>query len=144
MSYNPEARDLAAEWRNFQLRETRQLGALLRAQLALYISGLNHCEYSAYWIRKTLERLGESRGQCDQLASGKPPQSLERREQLIFAHAMRLTHEPAATRQEHIQQLRDAELDDHAILQLTMLCSYFSFENRVALALGIPIENEMS
>ena len=65
-------------------------------------------------------------------------------EQLIFAHAMRLTREPAATRQEHIQQLRYAELDDHAILQLTMLCSYFSFENRVALALGIPIENELS
>ena len=35
-------------------------------------------------------------------------------------------------------------MDDHAILQLTMLCSYFSFENRVALALGIPIENELS
>ena len=74
MSYNREARDLAAEWRNFQLRETRQLGARLRAQLALYISGLNHCEYSAYWIRKSLERLGESRLTCDRLASGDPPQ----------------------------------------------------------------------
>ena len=144
MSYNREARDLAAEWRHFQLCETRQLGALLRAQLALYISGLNHCEYSAYWIRNDLERLGESREVCDRLNSGRLPQALPRREQLLFAHAMRLAHEPAATRQEHIQQLRDADLDDHAILQLTMLCSYFSFENRVALALGIPIENEVS
>ncbi len=81
---------------------------------------------------------------CEQLASGEPPQGLPRKEQLLFAHAMRLTHEPATTREEHIQQLRDAGLDDHAILQLTMLCSYFSFENRVALALGVPIENETS
>ena len=143
MSYNREACDLAAEWRHFQLRETRQLGALLRAQLALYISGFNHCEYSTYWMRRNLERLGESRHLCDRLAAGEVPQALPKGEELLFAHAMRLTHEPAATRQEHIQQLRDAELDDHAILQLTMLCSYFSFENRVAFGLGVPIENEM-
>jgi uncharacterized peroxidase-related enzyme len=144
MSYNREARDLAAEWRSFQLRETRQLAAPLRSKLALYISGLNHCEYSAYWVRKNLERLGESRYLCDQLALGKVPQALTRRDQLLFAHAMRLTQEPATTRVEQIQQLRDVDMDDHAILQLTMLCSYFSFENRVALALGAPIENEMT
>jgi uncharacterized peroxidase-related enzyme len=144
MSYNQEARDLAVEWRRFQLRETRQLGAPLRSQLALYISGLNHCEYSAYWIRKNLERLGESRLLCDQLALGKVPQTLPRRDRLLFAQAMRLTHEPTTTRVEHIQQLRDVDMDDHAILQLTMLCSYFSFENRVALALGVPIENRTS
>lgn len=142
MSYNREARDLASEWRNFQLCGTGRLGTRLRSQLALYISGLNHCEYSAYWIRKDLERLGESRGLCEQLASGELPQGLPRREQSVFAHAMRLTHESATTKQEHIQQLRDADMDDHAILQLTMLCSYFSFENRVALALGIPLESE--
>jgi len=142
MSYNREARDLACEWRSFQLRGTEHLGTRLRSQLALYISGLNYCEYSVYWNQKDLERLGESRRLCEQLASGELPASLPRREQLLFAHAMRLTHEPATTRQEHIQQLRDADMDDHAILQLTMLCSYLSFENRVALALGVPLENE--
>jgi alkylhydroperoxidase family enzyme len=46
------------------------------------------------------------------------------------------------TSEEHIDQLRRAGLDDHGILQLTMLCSYFGFENRVALGLGIPVESE--
>ena len=142
MSYNREASDLAAEWRSFQLRETRQLGARIRSQLALYISGLNHCEYSTYLVQKDLERLGESRYLCAKLASGELPPALRTGDQLLFAHAMRLTHAPATTRQEHVQQLRDAGMDDHAILQLTMLCSYFSFENRVALALGVPIEGE--
>ena len=61
----------------------------------------------------------------------------------MFLHAERLTREPAGTKEEHIHQLRDAGIDDRGILQLTMLCSYLSFENRVALGLGVPIESEM-
>ena len=144
MSPNPEARDLAREWRNYQMKGTTRLDTRLRAQLGLYISGLNHCEYSAYWLRKSLASFGESRSLCERLAFGKLPEDLPTREQLLFTHAQRLTHEPATTKEEHIHQLRQAGLDDQGILQLTMLCSYLSFENRVALALGVPIESETS
>jgi uncharacterized peroxidase-related enzyme len=119
-----------------------QLEARLRSQLGLYISGLNHCEYSSYWLTKSLIGLGESSSLCERLALGESPPDLGSRERSLFAHARRLTHEPAATKEGHIQQLRDVGFDDKGILQLTMLCSYFSFENRVALALGIPIESE--
>ena len=141
---NPDARDLAREWRDYQLKGTTRLDARLRAQLGLYISGLNHCEYSAYWLSKSLAGLGESSSLCERLASGELPQDLSTREQLLFTHARRLTHAPATTKEEHIEQLRQAGLDDQGILQLTMLCSYLSFENRVALALGIPIESKTS
>jgi uncharacterized peroxidase-related enzyme len=144
MSHNPEARDLAREWRNYQMKGTTRLDARLRSQLGLYICGMNHCEYSAYWIGKSLRSLGESRFLCERLASGKPPQDLPTREELLFTQARRLTHEPASTTEEHIHQLRQAGLDDQGILQLTMLCSYLSFENRVALALGVQIESETS
>jgi uncharacterized peroxidase-related enzyme len=142
MSPNPEARDLARAWRNYQMKGTTRLDARLRAQLGLYISGLNHCEYSAYWLRKSLASRGESCSLCERLTSGKLPQDLPAKEQFLFTHARRLTREPATTKEEHIYQLRQAGLDDQGVLQLTMLCSYFSFENRVALALGVPIENE--
>lgn len=144
MSPNPDARDLAREWRDYQMKGTTQLHARLRAQLGLYISGLNHCEYSIYWLSKSVAGLGESSSLCERLASGEPPQDLSTRERLLFTHARRLTQEPATTKEEHIDQLRQAGLDDQGILQLTMLCSYFSFENRVALALGIPIESKIS
>jgi alkylhydroperoxidase family enzyme len=142
MSPNSDARALAREWRSYQLRGTMQLEAKLRAQLGLYISGLNYCEYSSYWLTQCLEKLGEPRSLCERLASGEPPRDLGSREESLFMHGQRLTHAPASTREEHIQQLTDAGFDDQSILQLTMLCSYFSFENRVALALGIPIEGE--
>jgi len=144
MSPNPEARELAREWRNYQMKGTTRLDTRLRSQLGLYISGINHCEYSAYWISKSLESLGELRSVCERLGSGKAPRDLPTREELLFTHARRLTHEPANTKEDHIHELRQAGLDDQGILQLTMLCSYLSFENRVALALGVPIESETS
>jgi uncharacterized peroxidase-related enzyme len=142
MSANPDARQLAREWRSYQMKATTQLGGALRAQLGLYISGLNYCEYSSYWLAQSLKSLGESHSLCERLASGELPPSLGSCEQSLFAHARRLTQEPATTKEEHIQQLRRSGFDDQGILQLTMLCSYFSFENRVALALGISIESE--
>ena len=142
MSPNPDARDLAREWRSYQLGGTMQLDAKIRAQLGLYISGLNYCEYSSYWLSQSLQELGEPRSLCERLASGELPQDLGSNGQSLFMHARRLTQEPATTKEEHIQQLRESGFDDQSILQLTMLCSYFSFENRVALALGIPVESE--
>ncbi|MCI0628141.1 MAG: hypothetical protein L0387_41905 [Acidobacteria bacterium] len=142
MSYNPPARELAREWRNYQLKGTTALDARRRARLALYISGLNRCDYSAYWLRKSLRNLGETEITCDRLASGSMPENLSPLENLLFAHAQRLTREPWTTKEEHIQQLRQAGLDDRGILQLTMLCSYLSFENRVALGLGLKLEND--
>lgn len=142
MSANPDARHLAREWRSYQMKGTKRLEGRLRAQLGLYISGLNYCEYSSYWVAESLRSLGESHSICERLASGEPPPDVGSREQSLFTHARRLTQEPSSTKEEHIRQLRQSGFDDQSILQLTMLCSYFSFENRVALALGIPIESE--
>ena len=139
---NPDARELAYEWRRYHLKATSELDSRLRAQLGLYISGLNHCEYSSYWLKQHLESLGEPHSCAVLLAAGEIPPELSAGERLLFEHGRRLTQEPANTREEHIHELRRAGLDDRGILQLTMLCSYLSFENRVALALGIPIETD--
>jgi len=140
MRENPPARDLAREWRAYQLAGTSALDARTRARLALFISGLNHCDYSVYWFGKTLRGLGASAVESQRLASGRPPDQLTPRDALVFKHAERLTREPWTTRETHIQELRQSGLDDPGILQLTMLCSYVSFESRVALGLGLALE----
>jgi uncharacterized peroxidase-related enzyme len=140
MGENPEARDLARKWREYQLQATPHLDSSLRARLALFISGLNRCDYSAYWYRQALSKLGEDQVPMNQLAQGKTPDNLSVRDQLLFQHAARLTQEPWTTKETHIEELRHAGLDDKAVLQLTMLTSYLSFENRVALGLGVGLE----
>jgi alkylhydroperoxidase family enzyme len=143
ISYNPEALALIRDWRRYHLKGTPSLDGRVRSQLALYISGLNHCDYSSYYVKRQLEDLGEPYACTEILAAGEIPSELSARERLLFAHARRLTQEPPSTREEHLDELRDAGLDDHAILQLTMLCSYLSFENRAALGLGVQIESNL-
>ncbi|PYV40535.1 MAG: hypothetical protein DMG06_20035 [Acidobacteria bacterium] len=140
MGGNPEARDLAREWWAYQLKATPHLDARLRARIALFISGLNHCDYSIHCYRRELVRMGEDRTVLDQLSSGKEPDKFSSLEKLMYEHSSRLTREPWTTQEEHIKQLRTAGMDDTSILQLTMLASYLSFENRVVLGLGAPLE----
>jgi len=140
MGENPEAADLAQKWRDYQLQATPHLDSRLRARLALFISGLNRCDYSAYWYRQALSRLGDDPNLVGKLAQGKTPDNVSPREQLLFQHAARLTQEPWTAKETQIEQLRQVGLDDKAVLQLTMLASYLSFENRVALGLGVVLE----
>ena len=132
--------DLARKWRDYQVQATPHLDSRLRARIALFISGLNRCDYSAYWYQQVLTDLGEDQVLMNQLAQGKTPDNLSALDQLLFQHAARLTEEPWATKETQVEQLRQAGLDDKAILQLTMLTSYLSFENRVALGLGVALE----
>lgn len=140
MGGNPEAAQLAREWRAFQLAATPGLDAVERARIALFISGSNRCDYSARWLARRLTRLGDDEGLVSLLARGEVPTDLPRRARLLFEHAARLTHRPWTTRESHIAELRAAGLDDTAVLQHTMLASYLSFENRVALGLGAGLE----
>jgi uncharacterized peroxidase-related enzyme len=140
MGENPEARDLARKWRDYQLRATPHLDTRLRARIALFISGLNRCDYSAYWYEQVLSNLGEDQVIMNRLDEGKAPDNLSVLDQLLFQQAARLTEEPWTTKETQIEQLRQAGLDDKAVLQLTMLASYLSFENRVALGLGVALE----
>jgi uncharacterized peroxidase-related enzyme len=143
MGKNAEARDLAMEWRGYQFKTTPGLTARQRTRIGLYISSLNRCDYSTSWFMRDLRQMGEDLSIVSQLAQGKRPKNLPDLDQLMFRQAQRLTQEPWTNREQDIQDLRRAGLNDLAILQLTMLTSYLGFENRVALGLGVSLEREI-
>lgn len=55
-------------------------------------------------------------------------------------YALKLTEAPGSMRQEDLNPLRQAGLDDRAILDLNMIVGYFAFVNRLADGLGVPLE----
>jgi len=144
MALNAEAAQLAQEWRAYQLRPTTQLDGLTRGRLALFVSALNCCEYSSFWYRQFLSRLGDKPAIVDSLNRGEQPAACRGLEELIYEHAKRLNRVPWKTREVHIDKLRKAGLDDLGILQLSMLVSYLSFENRIALGLGVALEKALN
>jgi len=63
------------------------------------------------------------------------------RERALVDYATKLTKTPAKMQEADVQALRDAGLDDRAILDANMICGYFAFVNRLADGLGVPLED---
>jgi alkylhydroperoxidase family enzyme len=139
MGANPEAAAEARRWRAHQLAGTPDLEAPLRARIALFVAALDRCAYGLGRSRRRLEALGAAGG-LEALLEGRIPERSSGRERLVLAHARQLTRAPGSTREAHVQELRAAGLDDTAVVRLTMLVSYLSFEHRVALGLGVVPE----
>jgi alkylhydroperoxidase family enzyme len=140
LSLNARARERIRLWRGYQLRATPQLDAIRRAEIALYISALNRCEYDIHWLCHNLESQGVDKTLMTLLAEGKGVEKLTPMDRILFDHAERITRRPWTMRESDIQKLRQIGMEDHGILQLTMLSSYWNFENRMVLGLGVPLE----
>jgi alkylhydroperoxidase family enzyme len=140
MGSNPDAQSMVRAWRAYQLAPSPRLDARLRSQLALYVSGINHCDYSSTWLMQTLKALGESPSAISCLSLGQKPVYLSDIESCQFDFAQLLTQEAWKTTEAYIESLRSHGLDDRTLLKVMMLVSYVNFENRVALGLGLPPE----
>ena len=62
---------------------------------------------------------------------------LEERERVMLDYAVALTRDATRVTPEHHAALRAAGFDDVAILQITLIASWFNYVNRVADALGV-------
>ena len=68
---------------------------------------------------------------------------LTARERAMLAFARKLTKSPADMRKSDVEKLREAGLDDAAIVELASVTAYFNFINRVALGLGVRLDEAL-
>jgi uncharacterized peroxidase-related enzyme len=61
-------------------------------------------------------------------------------ERVMLDYAVRLTKDATAIGRDDHERLRAAGFDDTAILQITLIASWFNYINRVADALGVGRE----
>jgi len=59
------------------------------------------------------------------------------RERAILGYVEKLTLRPATIWEGDLEHLRDAGLDDTAIVQVNLIASWFNYVNRVADGLGV-------
>ncbi len=69
---------------------------------------------------------------------------LEKRERALVNYALKLTRTPVAIKAGDIDELRAADLSDLAIHDAAAVISYFNFVNRMALGLGVELEESES
>lgn len=58
----------------------------------------------------------------------------------MWAYAEKLTLQPESVRETDVTALREAGLEDEAILHVAEVVAYFNFVNRMAEGLGVPLE----
>jgi uncharacterized peroxidase-related enzyme len=61
-------------------------------------------------------------------------------ERTMLDHVVKLTKDATQVSRDDIERLRAAGFDDKAILQITLIASWFNYINRVADALGVGRE----
>lgn len=59
----------------------------------------------------------------------------------LCGHAVALTRDPAAIREADLAPLRAVGLDDRAIVDANQVVAYFNYVNRIALGLGVELED---
>lgn len=72
LSENSPARDGLRQWRDYQFEGTSALDVKKRAQIGLFISGLNRCQYSDSCFSRKLRELGPASRNASGLARGGP------------------------------------------------------------------------
>lgn len=67
---------------------------------------------------------------------------LDQRQRALVDYALKLTRSPSTIIEDDINALRKAGLPDSAVHDAAAIAAYFNFVNRVALGLGVELEEE--
>jgi uncharacterized peroxidase-related enzyme len=115
-----------------------------REMIAVVVSATNGCRYCIAHHGEALLHFWKDPERVDRLARDRTGLTgLSEREALLCRYAEAVTREPGSDRVgELVDALRKTELDDRAILDATLVVSYFNFVNRVVLAMGVELEQD--
>jgi uncharacterized peroxidase-related enzyme len=90
---------------------------------------------------EALRRLTKDEALLAQLQEDYTQAALPATDRAMLDYVYKLTLTPAAVSRDDVQALRDAGLDDRAILDIAQITAYFAFVNRTADGLGITVED---
>ena len=114
-----------------------------REMMAVVVSVSNGCEYCRLHHAEALNHYWKNDGRISFLSTDFTSAGLSENEMLLCRFARELTLRPDSFQEEAmIEELRNAGLTDNAILDATLVVSYFNFVNRVVLSLGLESDPE--
>jgi uncharacterized peroxidase-related enzyme len=111
-----------------------------REMIAVIVSAANRCAYGAVHHAEALETVEKDPLALNKLAKEYLTKNESPRNKALLAYAAKLTVTPKDITKDDIRDLKDAGLSDPEILRANLIASYFNFSNRIALGLGVELE----
>jgi alkylhydroperoxidase family enzyme len=120
-------------------RARSPVDARLRAKMRYVVAQANQCGYFMAHAAADLSRSGAPRTEIDRLAKGPEAWGPQERDDLELARGLTLAapHVPDPL----FARLRDRH-GDGAVAAMVLLAAYGNFQDRMALGLGLPLEQE--
>jgi len=119
------------------------LKRVYREMVAVVVSKANDCTYCQIHHAEAVLHYWKDQKRVDRLRDDYRKAQLSEKEQALCEYAWKLTTKPLATEDgKAIEKLRSAGWNDRAILDLTLVISYFNFVNRIVLSLGVQVEDD--
>lgn len=112
-----------------------------REMMAVVVSKVNDCRYCQKHHGAALEHFWKDADSVE--AFRNDPFSVELRpvDRALCSAADEMTRNPASEKREAlVLELRDQGLTDRAVLDATLVVSYFNFVNRMVMGLGVELE----
>jgi uncharacterized peroxidase-related enzyme len=140
-SLNPASLRVHFEMYAAAMHHDSPLSRAERELVAVVTSRLNGCRYCLRHHLAQLKGLWpEDRHQtADDVSTGRVGR-LSDREAALIAYATKLTTNPHGMEGADVARLREAGLDDRAILDLAQVVGYFAYVNRIVQGLGVDLE----
>jgi len=120
-----------------------ELSRAEREMMAVVVSAANQCEYCQLHHAQALNHYWKNEAKVNQLRIDFELVDLTVCERTLCSFANLLTVAPEVYKEEkYLNALKTAGLSDSAILDASLVVSYFNFVNRMVLSLGLAVGDE--
>ena len=112
-----------------------------REMIGVVVSKANDCEYCQLHHAEAVNHYWKDDEKTNKLRQDYRSIELSQTDKLLCDYAWELTKNPnTETEGQFFNPLKELGLDDRAILDATLVISYFNFVNRIVLSLGVGLE----
>ena len=114
-----------------------------REMMAVVVSAANQCKYCQLHHAQALNHYWKNEDKVNQLRIDFQKVELSARERTLCSFANLLTVTPEVYKDDkYLNALKTEGLTDNAILDASLVVSYFNFVNRIVLSLGLSTNDE--
>lgn len=118
-----------------------ELSRAEREMMAVVVSSCNNCEYCQIHHAEALNHYWKSPEKVNQLKKNYLKTDISKKELVLCEFAAQVTLQSGEIAgYELTNSLKEVGLSDSAILDATLVVSYFNFVNRIVLTLGVELE----